>query len=330
MVRQSKWSEKAGVAQRGWSATARRLLPPLLVAALLGACERSGPEGTAQLRPKVLLIGIDGVRPDVLTGVPTPNLDGLIGSGAYTAETTTTTPSVSGPSWSSMLTGVWPEKHGVLSNDFTAPRYAEYPDFLSRIESVRPELATVAVADWLPILELDGRRALIGPDVDVREALDGYEVGWAEGDTRGVNFAVAQLTSGDPDALFVYLGNPDETSHGAGSIGEEYREAIVMADAEVGRLVRAVQGRATFDGEDWLIVVSTDHGRRADGGHGGDSPEEMTTFIIVSGPSAADTIEGPTYIVDVAVTALAHLGIDPPASWRLDGRAVGLSGRPGG
>ena len=107
MVRQSKWSEKAGVAQRGWSATARRLLPPLLVAALLGACERSGPEGTAQLRPKVLLIGIDGVRPDVLTGVPTPNLDGLIGSGAYTAETTTTTPSVSGPSWSSMLTGVW-------------------------------------------------------------------------------------------------------------------------------------------------------------------------------------------------------------------------------
>ena len=330
MVRQSKWSEKAGVAQRGRGSTSRRLLPALLVAALLGACEGSRSGATHDLRPKVLLIGIDGVRPDILADVSTPNLDGLIADGAYTAETTTTTPSVSGPSWSSMLTGVWPEKHGVLSNDFTAPRYEEYPDFLSRIEGVRPELTTVAVADWLPILDLEGRRPLIGPDVDVREALDGYEIGWAEGDTRRVHFPVARIETGDPAAVFVYLGNPDETSHQAGSIGVEYREAIAMADAEVGRLVRAIQGRATFAAEDWLILVSTDHGRRADGGHGGDSPEEMTTFIIVSGPSAADTIEGPTYIVDVAVTALAHLGIDPPTSWGLDGTAVGLANRPGG
>lgn len=328
MVRQSKWSEKAGVAQRGKYDALVHGLVGLVVVGL--GCGPPQNESTPDRRAKVLLIGIDGVRPDVLTEVQTPNLDTLVAVGAYTAETTTTTPSVSGPSWSSMLTGVWPEKHGVLDNDFTAPRYDEYPDFLSRLEAVRPELTTVAVADWLPIMELDGRRALVGPNVDVRESMDGYELGWAEADRRGVDFAVSQLTGADPDAVFVYLGNPDETSHEAGSIGEEYRAAIAMADAEVGRLVRAVQGRSTIESEDWLILVSTDHGRRADGGHGGDSPEEMTGFIIVSGPSADDAIEGPTYIVDVAVTALAHLGIDAPTAWGLDGRVVGLRRSEGG
>lgn len=322
MVRPSKWSENAGMAQRVSLRTLMRgLLLPVVTLGL--GCGTPDAEPTAVVGAKVLLIGIDGVRADVMADVSTPNLDALAAEGAFTDETTTTTPSVSGPSWSSMLTGVWPEKHGVLSNEFTAPRYGDYPDFLSRIEAERPELTTVAVADWVPIMELDGRRALVGPDVDVRETLDGYEAGWAEADRRGVDFAVAQLENSDPDAIFVYLGNPDETSHEAGSIGTEYREAIAMADSEVGRLVAAVEARSGFESEDWLILVSTDHGRRADGGHGGDSPEEMTTFIIVSGPSAADAIEGPTFIVDVAATALAHLGIDP-TEWGLDGRAVGL------
>lgn len=284
------------------------------------------PDGAAAARtPKLLLIGIDGVRPDVLADVPTPNLDRLAAEGSYTAETTTTTPSVSGPAWSSMLTGVWPEKHGVVSNDFTAPRYDEHPDFLSRIEAVRSELTTVAIVDWPPLMELPDGRAAVGPDVDVREALDGYELGWAEADARSTELAVRHLRASDPDALFVYLGNPDETSHRTGAIGEEYRSAIAQADRQVGRIVGALEARPDYDHEDWLVLVSTDHGRRADGGHGGGSPEEMTTFIVLGGPAAeGGTIEGPTFIVDVAVTALTHLGIPVDPVWELDGRAVGL------
>ena len=51
----------------------------------------------------------------------------------------------------------------------------------------------------------------------------------------------------------------------------------------------------------------------------------MTTFILVSGPAAAiGTPSQDTFIVDVAVTALAHLGIDIDPSWALDGKPVGL------
>jgi len=305
----------------------------LLVAACTGG-ERPVPEGTPDagrapavgaLVPKVLLIGIDGVRPDVLAEVSTPHIDALAATGAYTATARTGMPSVSGPSWSSMLTGVWPEKHGVVDNDFTGKRYDFYPDFLTRIERVRPELATFAVVDWEPLGAAEDGMPTLGAEIDVKHVLDGYEVGWAEGDERSVALAVEHLATADPDALFVYLGNPDEVSHEHESIGREYRDAIALSDAHVGRLVAAVSARATHAREDWLILVSTDHGRTSEGGHGGDTPEERTIFFLASGPSAVvGTPPDSVRIVDVAVTALAHLGIAADPAWGLDGRVVGI------
>lgn len=320
--------------KRNWNRSrSRRIWQPigvsLLIASVTG-CERGREDEPPVIpleerTPKVLVIGIDGVRPDVLAEVSTPNLDALTLGGSFTARTRTTTPSVSGPSWSSMLTGVWPEKHGVYDNEFGGRDYARFPDFLTRIEAVRPELGTFAAVDWLPLMELDGGGPAISDAVDVRVPLDGYEIGWAEGDVAVTSAAVAHLSEGYVDALFVYLGNPDETSHQHGSIGQEYREAIRMSDQHVGRLIDAIRARPGFATENWLVVVSTDHGRREDGGHGGDSPMEMTTFLLVSGPSASiGTPAEATFIVDVAATALTHLGIALDPAWELDGKPVGL------
>jgi predicted AlkP superfamily pyrophosphatase or phosphodiesterase len=275
--------------------------------------------------PKVLVIGLDGVRVDVLNEVETPNLDGLAAGGTFTARTRTTTPSVSGPAWSSMLTGVWPEKHGVTNNDFDGRSYDEYPDFLTLIEQVRPEFSTFAVVDWAPLGRLEGGGPAIGSMIDVREVLDGYELGWAAADARSTELAVQHISEADPDAMFVYLGNPDETSHETGSIGVEYREAIALSDRHIGMMVSAIRARPGFEAEDWLILVSTDHGRTSDGGHGGDTPVEMTTFIVVSGPGAAiGAAPDATFIVDIPVTALTHLRLPILPEWELDGRAVGL------
>ncbi|MEJ2541049.1 MAG: alkaline phosphatase family protein [Gemmatimonadota bacterium] len=274
---------------------------------------------------KVLVIGIDGVRPDILAEVPTPNLDALADSGVWIDDARTGLPSVSGPGWSSMLGGVWPEKHGVTDNAFTGKRYDLYPDFLTRIEQVRPELSTFAVADWPPLMEAADGAPPISEAVDVRHVLDGAEVGWAEADERSVSLAVKALSDGDPDALFVYLGNPDETSHERGSIEAAYRESLALADTHVGALVDAVRRRERFEDEDWLILSSTDHGRRRDGGHGGDTVEERTIYFLASGPAVArDAVPDSVFVVDVAVTALAHLGIPIDPAWNLDGRPVGI------
>lgn len=302
------------------------LLPSAVALALLaGACAPAERPAAEALTPKILLIGIDGVRPDVLADVPTPNIDSLAATGAFTATARTGMPSVSGPGWSSMLTGVWPEKHGVVDNDFGGKRYDLYPDFLTRIERIRPELATFAVVDWKPLGFAEDSLPTISDRVDVKHVLDGYEVGWAAADDSSVALAVTHLAVADPDALFVYLGNPDEVSHEHESIGREYRDAIALADRQVGRLVAAVKARPAYAREDWLILVSTDHGRTVEGGHGGDTPEERTIFFLASGPSAVvgtppDTVR----IVDVAVTALAHLGFPADPAWGLDGKVVGI------
>jgi predicted AlkP superfamily pyrophosphatase or phosphodiesterase len=141
-----------------------------------------------------------------------------------------------------------------------------------------------------------------------------------------VALAVEQLTTADPDLLFVYLGNTDMVGHDLGSLSDEYRLEIENADRHVGVLVDAVRGRASFTNEDWLILISTDHGRRDDGGHGGDSEEERRIFFLASGPSVTrSTPRGDIYIVDVATTAMAHLAIPIDDEWDLDGRVVGLS-----
>ncbi len=292
---------------------------------LLVGCRGEPAEAPTAPSPKVLVIGIDGVRPDVLAEVETPHLDALIADGAYTETARTGFPSVSGPGWSSMVNGVWPEKHGVTGNDFENDNYEAYPDFLTRLERARPELHTFAVADWLPLIISDDQRHPIGEEVDTKIVLDGYELGWAEADSVSVDRAIAALREGDPDALFVYLGNPDEVSHQAGSIGAEYRAAIAEADRQVGRLMAAVRGRATYGDEDWLVLSSTDHGRRTDGGHGGDTPEERTIYYLASGPSAVrGAISDSTYVVDIAATALAHMGVALDPAWELDGRPKGL------
>ena len=303
-------------------------LPLPLLASLLAAASGAGQQpvaGGSGATPKVLLIGIDGVRPDVLAEVPTPNIDALAAAGWYTAEARTTTPSVSGPSWSSMLTGVWPGKHGVTDNGFAGRDYARHPSFLARVEQLRPELATFAALDWLPLAELDGDPGpLLPAAIDTRELLDGYDLGWAEADGEVTTRAVRHLGEADPDAIFIYLGNPDETSHRHSSIGAEYRDAIALADRQVGMLVEAIHARPRYPDEDWLVLVSTDHGRRSDGGHGGDSSEEMTIFILASGPATAKwPPPGPAFIIDVAATALDHLGIRIDPAWELDGRPLG-------
>jgi predicted AlkP superfamily pyrophosphatase or phosphodiesterase len=268
------------------------------------------------------------VRPDVLAEVSTPNFDALVVTGTFSDQAVTASPTVSGPCWSSILIGVWPEKHGVVSNDFSPNRYGEYPDFLTRLESVNPDLNTFAAADWLPLVSDDAGGPLIGDAVDRKVVLNGYLTGWLNGDSLVVEAALEELRTGDPDALFVYLGAPDEISHGTRSIGERYRGSIATSDRHLGRLVAAIQDRGTISQEDWLVIVITDHGRTAMGDHGGDSPEEATIFYLASGPSAlVGAPQKNPSVVDVAVTALTHLGVPIDSAWELDGDVVGLTPR---
>jgi hypothetical protein len=79
------------------------------------------PSPTAAPKPaieRVLIISIDGLRPDAMLMVPTPNLTALMQAGAYTLNAQTVHPSATLPAHASMLTGLCPDQHGVNWNDY--------------------------------------------------------------------------------------------------------------------------------------------------------------------------------------------------------------------
>lgn len=282
--------------------------------------------GCARPVKKVLFIGIDGVRSDVLAEVRTPNIDSLAAAGTFIDSILTKAQTVSGPAWSSVLTGVWPDKHLVVSNDLSTNDYAHYPDFLTRLELVDAAFATFAVLDWPPLGTTASGGPLISEAIDAKININGDDLGYRTADSLSLAAAVKHLSDRDPDAAFVYIGYPDVAAHEFGGLSREYMASIAVADAQVGELIAALRRRSTYKNEDWLILICTDHGHVTEGGHGGDSPEETMIFYLASGPSAKRGPPGvEPNLVDVAVTAMAHLGVPADPAWNLDGKVVGLA-----
>jgi predicted AlkP superfamily pyrophosphatase or phosphodiesterase len=260
---------------------------------------------------KALLIGIDGCRPDALLAAKAPHLHGLIKDGCFSDQAQTVDLTVSGPSWSSMLTGVDWKKHGVRDNGFKGADFAAYPHLLARYKKARPQGFAASVAHW------DG----IAKIVTEADHASTHKTG---AETAAVASKV--LAEKDADLVFVHFDDVDGAGHKHGFSPREakYLEAIAGVDAYVGELLKAIKDRKSYEREDWLIVVSTDHGGSGKG-HGQNIPEHRTIFLIVSGKSAArGTIEPAPTVFDVAPTLLTHLGVTIEPGWKLDGKAVGL------
>ena len=262
---------------------------------------------------KVLIIGVDGCRPDALLAANTPNLDALWKNGAYSFQARTDVISISGPCWTAMLTGVWQLKHKVISNDYRQPDLKNYPHFFHRIREEKPDLLTYSLANW-------------GPIHKILQEGDATYYASAGNDARVTKQVAAILEKEEVDVMFVQLDEVDGAghSHDYSVDSEKYLKAIEKIDREVGIMVQALAQRPKLEKENWLILVSSDHGG-SDYGHGKNIPEHTTVFYIASGESVIKgEIEGEVGVVDVAVSALHHLGIPAKDSWYLDGRVSGL------
>jgi predicted AlkP superfamily pyrophosphatase or phosphodiesterase len=258
----------------------------------------------------VLVIGIDGLRWERTHAAPAPWLTGLARAGELSVTLVETGPAetLSGPGWSSLATGVWPDRHSVCDNTFVGARYDEYPDFLTLAKRANSRLSTFAAVDWPPL----AWQGTFGKEIDVVLVDDGEEHGYQATDARVAAAAEHVLRSAHPDAAFVYLGCVDVAGHLFGPLSDPYREALVAVDRWVGDLVDAVQARPSYPDEDWLVLIATDHGHRDEGGHGGLSEAERQTFVLGVSLSGRWTIRPGARLVDIAPTVLAHLGVTPP------------------
>ncbi|GAA2782357.1 alkaline phosphatase family protein [Kitasatospora paracochleata] len=271
---------------------------------------------------RVLVVGIDGVRLDLLPLLDTPHLDELAKTGFLApVEIDDATPTMSGPCWATVVTGVSVAKHGVWGNRFDGHRLDLFPDFTTRL-AAEHRLKTFAVGGWEPmflarqggpLFAAPSRLSYLAAAADTTEA-------WEECDEQVTAEAVRILGSGELlHASFVYLGAVDETGHLLGC-GPAYHRAVETADRRLGRILTAVRDRACADTEEWTVIVVTDHGHRDEGGHGGRSPQERTAWIAAAGPGIAPgTTPENLRHADVAATVYRALGITPDPHWTLDG-----------
>ena len=233
----------------------------------------------------VLVIGVDGVRFDLLGPELTPVIwgfgrDGFLGP----VPVDESTPTWSGPCWATIVTGQGVDGHGITGNDLTGHRLADHPDFVTL--ATRAGLPTLlAVSGWPPLALAEDGGPLFA-EATRREFVAVPErsvAGWDAADEATTGLAARILAEDGPRLSFVYLGAVDAVGHVLGA-GAPYREAAAVADRRVGRLLSAIRSRPFFADEGWTVVVVTDHGHLDAGGHGGREPEVTTAWAAAAGP----------------------------------------------
>jgi predicted AlkP superfamily pyrophosphatase or phosphodiesterase len=268
-------------------------------------------------RPKLLVVGIDGARADVMARVAERGDGGLarlVRRGAWSFAARSARITVSGPAWASALTGTWIEKHGIRDHDFRDHRLADFPHFLGRVRRAAPASRTASIVNWAPInSHLLDRNA-----VDVAEEHPRDELVCRR--------ATALLREdADLDALFVHLDEVDVAGHHTGyhRWSPFYVRAARRADAMLATFLDAIAARPTRGEEAWLVVTLADHGGRWFG-HGADVPANARVHFVAGGDGVVPGPLRTAAIVDLAPTCLAHLGIAVEPGWDLDGAVRGL------
>jgi arylsulfatase A-like enzyme len=300
----------------------------LLVVGLLAGCSRPvalAPAPPLETRRHVLVISIDGLRPDAIEAAGARNLQRLMAEGAHALEARTILPSLTLPSHASMLTGVDVPKHGI---DWNTDRVRERG--LVRVPTVFGIAREAGLSTGAAMGKSKLRHLLHPGSLDRVSVPRGGEV-WLSPEVTQT--AIQMIRHSDPDLLFVHLSDPDIAGHGFGWMTPPYRWAVRRADAAVGRVVRAARERF---GDGLVVIVTADHG-----GHGrthGTAAESDVRIPWIAWGAAVEPgpIEAPVRTFDTAATALWLLGVPIPPEWdgapvtAAFGAAAATSGAPHG
>jgi hypothetical protein len=264
----------------------------------------------------VLVVSIDGLRPDLLLLANAPNARKLMARGSYSMWAQTTPQSITLPSHISMLAGVTPNRHGILWNSDLPLEYPLYPNVPTLFEAAKRHGYSTAVAAgkdkfdvfdrpgvldwrWIPNKGAVKTTAVIGPACDI-------------------------IKQHKPDAMLVHLPTVDSTGHDKGWGTPEQIKAIEGADEALGWLVASLEDAKLTDST--LMIVSADHGG-AVRGHGPEDPRSRHIPWIAVGPGLRkgyDLTREPKLVIkteDTFATTCWALGI-PPTATNLDGTPV--------
>lgn len=273
----------------------------------------------------VLVIGIDGTNLSAILADPTNvNLQALMTTGTTAASTMVGHTTMSNPSWTGILTGVWSEKTGLFNNVFTPWTYDKWPTIFNQLEAFDPNIETTSISDWENIAQISGAGSI---PADVIKFFPKYNNSWLDTDDLVGQASVAAIngtTAGVSSFNFTYFVGVDDTGHESDAGSPQYAEALHNVDENIGDIMDAVNTwNAAHPTEKWTVLVTTDHGQvpwptirlgsdmRA---HGFQTPWETTTFVIANGAAFTPGAINNTYSnIDITPTVDALFGLTPPS-----------------
>lgn len=279
----------------------------------------------------MLLIIVDGIPADVIENATVPNMNKLgTYKRSYTGgqiSTYSETPTISAPGYMNVITGTWGNKHNVSDNRVDNPNY-NYKNIFRLLKEQQPHRKIGIYSTWTDNrLELIGEGLPTAGNISFDYKFDGYELDTIQYphdpdslyikliDERVVNDATASIESDAPDLSWVYLQYTDDVGHQHGDSPEFY-QSIADVDLLIEQISKSVYYRTEIWNEDWLVIITTDHGRSPDNGygHGGQSERERTTWIFTNLEQTNDYFDD--YVpaaVDIFPTMARFMDIEIPS-----------------
>lgn len=282
-------------------------------ALLIVSCAKADAPASPEV-PNVLIVSIDGCRPDCMLRADTPTLRGLMNVGSFTMWARTTDVAVTIPSHTSMVTGVIPETHGI---DFNG----DPPD---DAQIKVPTLFDLAKAKGYSTGMASGKRkfTLFGKSGHLDHLWTPIDS--VVDDASTATHAVEIIREHKPKVMYVHFAATDSTGHGIGWGTPEQLQTLSLADKALARVLDAYRENGTLNNT--LIIISADHGGTVRS-HGKDDIRSRYIPWIAVGPGIRSDYDltrlGKDFEIrtyDTFATACYVLGIDLPPG--IDGRPI--------
>ena len=249
---------------------------------------------------KVLLILVDGMRPDGLTGCGDPRLGAYYQSGSYSLAARTVWPSITLPCHVSLFHSCDPAVHGTMDNDYVHGH--AMPEGLF-------ELLTRSGKKSAMFYIWEQLRDVYQPGNITYSWFKAWEhEPYTDLDAQATEACMAYIREAQPDFAFLYLGETDEYGHDYGWMSPEYLDCIRRAGDCICRVTEALP-------PEYSVIVTADHGGHAFA-HGEDIPEDMTIPICFHGPRFAGGRQlTDLSILDITPTIADLLGLPADPEW---------------